>query len=228
MPLLYLWQAAQPDFGLGWAFMPKSLAEGTWWPGVLTAMFLHAGWAHVGMNALGALAFAPPVARVAAGLKGALAFFAIYIVCGVVSAAGYGLLHMDLETPMVGASGAVFGLVGAAIRLLGRKYGPLRPLNDRQVLTTSAVMMGVNAALGLANFAPGMEDVQVAWEAHAIGYVFGLLMIGPFLKAFGRFPPRPSRFPPAFDSRPEVSDAPDQGIEGGNADAGRRDSQGQG
>lgn len=186
---------------MGWAFTPASLSHGGWWPGIVTSMFLHGGWPHVGMNALGALAFAPPIARLLPSLKGALAFFAIYIVCGVVSAVGYGLIHITVQTPLVGASGAVFGLVGGAIRLLGRRHGPPRALTDRRVVSMSLAMMGANAALGLVNFAPGMGGVQVAWEAHAIGYVFGLLIIGPALRAFGAPPPR-------FDSPWETRDAP--------------------
>lgn len=168
---------------------------------MLTAMFLHAGWAHAAMNGLGALAFGPPVARLFPGLRGALAFVAFYIVCGVVAAVGYGLLHLDSRGLMVGASGAVFGLTGAAIRLLGRRNGRLRALTDRRVVTTSLALMAVNAAVGLIGFAPGMEDSGgIAWEAHAVGFLFGLLAIGPWAALFGRRSP-------AFDSSDDLGDA---------------------
>ena len=199
MPALYLVQGWLPQGGLGLAFRPSSLADGDWWPGVLTAMFLHAGWAHVGMNAAGALAFGPPVARLGQGARGAAAFLLFYMACGVVAALGYGLIHLGSQDIMVGASGAVFGLMGAAIRLLGRRNGVLRSITDRRALTTAGALMAVNALIGLIGFAPGVEAAGIAWEAHAFGFLFGYLTIGAWTRLFG-----PRR--PAFDSTADLRD----------------------
>ena len=197
MPLLYLLQTRLPDGGLSLAFVPATLWSGGWWPGLLTSMFLHWGWSHVAMNAAGAFAFGPPVARLMPGPRGVAGFLLFYVLCGLVAAAGYSLAHPDSRNILVGASGAVFGLMGAAIRRLGRKRkGGLRPLGDRRFLATAGAVMAVNAATGLVGLAPGMEGVQVAWEAHAFGFVLGALLIGPWAKAFG--PPAS-----AFDS-PDV------------------------
>jgi membrane associated rhomboid family serine protease len=207
MPAFYLLQtwleARQPGLTQSLAFRPSSLFDGRWWPGVLTAMLLHAGWAHVGMNALGGLAFAPPVARLTPGPKGAVGFLLFYIACGVVAAAGYGLLHADSYDILVGASGAVFGLCGAALRLLGRRNGRLRRLTDRRFLTPAGAIMLVNALTGLAGLAPGMEGARIAWEAHAVGFVFGALVVGPWTRLFGR--PRET-----FDSPPDLRDGETQ------------------
>ncbi|MFP5296209.1 MAG: rhomboid family intramembrane serine protease [Alphaproteobacteria bacterium] len=199
MPLLYLLQGWLPEDGLAFAFQPASLVVGGWWPWLLTAMFLHAGWAHVGMNAAGAIAFGPPVARLMPGARGAAGFILFYMACGLAAALGYGLVHLGSDALMVGASGAVFGLMGAAIRLLGRRSGRLRPLTDRRVLTTSAALMLVNAGAGMIGFAPGMEGAAVAWEAHAFGYLFGLLAIGPWARLWG-----PTAQP--FDSSTDLRD----------------------
>lgn len=199
MPLLYLLQGWLPEDGLAFAFQPASLVVGGWWPGLLTAMFLHAGWAHVGMNAAGAIAFGPPVARLMPGARGAAGFLLFYMACGLAAALGYGLVHLGSDALMVGASGAVFGLMGAAIRLLGRRSGRLRPLTDRRVLTTSAALMLVNAGAGMIGFAPGMEGAAVAWEAHAFGYLFGLIAIGPWARLWG-----PTAQP--FDSSTDLRD----------------------
>lgn len=190
MPVLYLLQARAgwSDAVLALAFEPASLRNGGWWPGLLTSMFLHIGWAHVAMNAAGAIAFGPPVARLVPGLRGAFAFLLFYIACGVAGALGFGLVRLGSHDLAVGASGAVFGLMGAAIRLLGRRDGRLRPLTDRRVLTVSAVLMAVNAGAGLIGLAPGMEGALVAWEAHAFGYLAGLLLIGPWTRLWGRSP----------------------------------------
>ena len=184
MPALYLIQERLPDAGLSLAFQPSSLRDGLWWPGLLSSMFVHGGWPHVAMNAVAALAFGPPVARLMGGAKGVAGFLLYYIACGLVATAGYGLIHPDSHDSLVGASGAVFGLMGGAIRMLGRAGHGLRPMNDRRFLTTAAAIMGVNVAAGLAGLAPGMDGARIAWEAHAFGFICGALLIGPWAKAF--------------------------------------------
>lgn len=203
MPLLYLIQSAMPDQGLALAFRPASLIEGGWWPGVVTSMFLHAGWAHALMNAVAALAFAPPVARLFAGAKGVLAFLALYIVCGVLAALGQGVVDLNSDAVVVGASGAVFGLMGAALRLLGRRRDqPPRKLADPRFLAPAAVIMAVNAVVGLTGLTLGMEGVRIAWEAHAVGFVVGALLLGPWIRMFGHRAV-------TFASHADVSDAAD-------------------
>ena len=202
MPALYFVQERLSDGGLSLAFRPSSLWNGEWWPGILTSMFVHGGWAHVAMNAIAALAFGPPVARLMGGAKGAAGFLLFYIACGLVATAGYGLIHPASYDSLVGASGAVFGLMGAALRLLGRRDRALRSLGDRRFLMPAGVIMGVNAAAGLVGLAPGMEGAQVAWEAHAFGFVCGALLIGPWAGVFGS---RPGPFASPSDLRdPDV------------------------
>ncbi len=199
MPALYLVQERLSDGGLSLAFRPASLWTGDWWPGLLTSMFVHGGWAHVAMNAVAALAFGPPVARLMGGSRGVVGFLLFYIACGLVATGGYGLVHQTSYDSLVGASGAVFGLMGAAIRLLGRRDRGPGSLGDRRFLMSGAVIMGVNAAAGLVGLAPGMEGAEVAWEAHAFGFVCGALLIGPWTRVFG------SRRAP-FASPPDLRD----------------------
>jgi membrane associated rhomboid family serine protease len=105
----------------------------------------------------------------------------------VIAALGYGLVHWGSTEPMVGASGAVFGLIGAATRLMGGR-GRLLGLFDRRVIGASIAWMAVNAVTGLIGYAPGAEGARIAWEAHAFGFVAGLLLIGPLARAFGKGP----------------------------------------
>jgi membrane associated rhomboid family serine protease len=124
------------------------------------------------------------VARLMSGLRGAAGFLLFYIACGLVAVLGYGLVHIESQNIVVGASGAVFGLTGAAIRLLGRRKDRLMPLTDRRVIRVSAILMGVNLVVGLIGLLPGAEGATVAWEAHAFGYLFGLVAIGPWSRMF--------------------------------------------
>ncbi len=161
-------------------------------------MLLHGNWPHSIMNAIGALTFGAPVARLLRGPAGVGAFLSLYIVSGVIGALGYGLLHPGSGDPLIGASGAVFGLIGAATRLLGGR-GRVLGLTDRRVITASIAWMAVNAVIGLIGFAPGAEGARIAWEAHAFGFLTGLLLIGPLAAMFGTPPP-------AFDSPDDMGD----------------------
>ncbi len=182
MPLLFLWQLRMPDFGLALAFRPADLARGQW-TGLFTSMLLHGGWSHVGMNALGAFAFGPPVARRLRGAWGVVAFLCLYTAGGAAGALGYGLLHLNSEDSLVGASAGVFALIGAATRLLSGR-GRVAPLFDRQVLSMAVAWMAVNAIAGLVGLAPGADGARIAWEAHAFGFLFGILAIGPLGRLF--------------------------------------------
>jgi membrane associated rhomboid family serine protease len=176
----YAWQVllgggaeAAPRLG----FTAPDLAAGRWWT-TLTVMFVHGGWIHAIMNAVAALAFGPPVARLfGRSAGGLLGFFVFYAVCGVFSTLGYAAFHLNDPTVIIGASGAVSGLMGGASRLMGGGDRPA-PLFDRQVLGMAAGWTIANLLLGLTGAAPGMDGARIAWEAHVAGYVVGAVLIG--------------------------------------------------
>ena len=166
-----------------YAFSPARLSAGGW-GGLLTALFVHGNWPHVLMNTLGALAFGAPVARLLTGSRGgALGFFAFYLACGVLSCLGYALVHPGSPSLLVGASGAVAGLMGAASRLIERrptgKAGRLAPFASRTVIGMAVGWVVVNSLVALVGFGPGTGGAPVAWEAHLFGYAAGLFLIGP-------------------------------------------------
>lgn len=202
MPALYVFQSGAVDQWINLAFVPTDLGQGRW-GGLVSSMLLHGNWPHVLMNSIAALTFGAPVARLLRGAAGIGAFFTLYIVSGVVGALGYGLIHLDSSVPLVGASGAIFGLIGAATRLLGQPGagdgGRLMPLMSRPVITASIAWMAVNAVIGLIGLAPGADGARIAWEAHAFGFVTGLLLIGPLARLFGTSAP-------AFDSQADMGD----------------------
>ena len=188
----YAWQVA---FGGGDAaadvlgFAPADLDHGRW-SGLITVMFVHGAWAHAIMNAVAALAFGPPVARLLGpGLRGALAFFGFYLLCGVVSCLGYAALHLHDPQTVVGASGAVSGLMGAAARLLGGG-DRLLPIRSRPVISLSLGWAAANAILAVFSVTPFMPGARIAWEAHIAGFVFGLFAIGPLAQGLGRLTSR--------------------------------------
>ena len=183
----YAWQAwfAGGDAAIGaLGFAPADLDRGRW-QGLITVMFAHGGWTHAIMNALGALAFGPPVARLmGSSPRGALAFFAFYLVCGVLSTLGYAVMHLHAVEPVVGASGAVSGLMGAAARLFDRG-DQLAPVTSRAVLSVGLGWIVANALLAVFGAAPLTGGGRIAWEAHIAGFVLGVLLVGPFARLAG-------------------------------------------
>ena len=176
---------APGDAGIArWGLAPSQL-PGRAWPGLLSVMFVHAGWAHALMNALGALAFGPPVARLMGrGWKGPLLFFLFYLACGVVSTLGYAAVHVGSTEPVVGASGAIAGLMGGAARLLGPEARPIAPILSRPVISLGAAWLIVNALMAVFG-GPFMAGGRIAWEAHVAGFVVGVVLIGPFARLAG-------------------------------------------
>jgi len=158
------------------------------WVTLITPLFLHGGWIHDLMNASAALAFGTPVARLfGLNVRGALLFFLFYLVCGLLSSIGYVMAHPDSLAPVVGASGAVSGLMGGASRLIERR-GRLGPLISRTTVGMAVMWTVVNLIIGYIPIMPGMNGAGIAWEAHVAGYFAGLLLIGPFARLIGHNP----------------------------------------
>ena len=104
-------------------------------------MGVHASWTHLIINSLWLLAFGPIVAR----RWGSTLFLAFFIVCGVIGAVTYLLLNWASPLPVIGASGAISGLMAAAFRMLpgqapwaAQSEAPLAPLLSRQILVFTA------------------------------------------------------------------------------------------
>jgi len=169
------------------AFAPANLAPGHW-ETAITAIFLHGSWSHALMNGAFALAFATPVARyLGPKLEGGLLFFGFYVLTGVLANLGYAALHPGAVVPIVGASGAVSALMGAAARLIGGRGTP-GPMFSKAVLSLGASWIFINMifAFGGGALLPGAGSAGVAWEAHVIGFILGVPLIG----LFGRLAPR--------------------------------------
>ncbi|RWL81533.1 MAG: rhomboid family intramembrane serine protease [Mesorhizobium sp.] len=146
-----------------------------------TYAFMHGGIAHIAINMIWLAAFGSPLAN----RLGALRFAIFYAVTGLASVVLFWALHPYGEVPLVGASGAISGMMGAAARYgfrIDRSSGraafagePLpiaAVLRSRGVMTFLGVWMVINLATGLLGFAPGVNG-QIAWEAHIGGFIAG-------------------------------------------------------
>lgn len=166
------WRAIAIIHGAFW----RQLLDGSldpvysWQPAAMfvTHAFLHGGIFHLVMNGVIILS----LGKFAADRFGTAALLWVLLVSAVAGGAGFWLLS-DGEAPMVGASGAGFGLLGlwqfweAALR---RHRGEtLRP-----VLATIGALVLANAALAVA------LGGYLAWQAHLGGFLAGFAM-GPVL-----------------------------------------------
>ena len=145
-------------------------------------LFLHGGYLHAIINSLWLLAFGPPVAW----RLGTARFFVFYFLCGIAAALAHLLSDWGSVVPVVGASGAVSGLMGGAIRILyaersthlGEEAPSLAPIYSRPVLFFSSVWLGVNIVVGVTGLGLTEEGELIAWVAHMGGFFAGLLGIG--------------------------------------------------
>jgi membrane associated rhomboid family serine protease len=174
----YAVQTQLPQLVDALALVPADLARGRVWP-LLTVILVHGSWMHAGLNALGALAFGTPVARWFGAPRGRARFLLFYLLCALLSSLGYALLNWGRQAPLVGASGAVYGLIGASARLLDRS-GRLAPFASRTVVAMTLAFVVLNILLALNWIDAGQGAMPVAWQAHLVGYGAGLLLIGPF------------------------------------------------
>ena len=186
---LYAWQRQQPDQeALYYRYGLIPLEGGAPWR-LLTALFVHGSWPHVLLNAVGALAFGSAISRLFGGrAAGGLAFFLFYLACGAFAGWAYLALKAGAPVVLIGASGAVSGLMGGASRLLGRdaSEGRLAPFTSSTVVAMAVAWIIVNLLVAVLGFAPGAGTTPVAWEAHLAGYAAGLLLVGPFAAALRR------------------------------------------
>lgn len=161
---------------------------------LLTSMFMHGGWLHIGGNLLFLWIFGDNVEH----RIGHVPYLAFYLVAGVIASFAQILVNPDSFIPTLGASGAISGVLGA--------YLVMFPTNRVTVLMLRFPMrVPAIAAIGLwavFQFVNGIgafaltEETAggVAYMAHIGGFVFGLLA-GLVFRAVFHEPRRPRNAP---------------------------------
>jgi len=138
-----------------WGMQPLAIALGDEWFRLVSAVFLHGNWLHLGFNMYVLFLLGPPLER----LLGHGRFATLFLVSGIGgSVASYAF--SPLGTLSVGASGAIFGLMAAWI-VIGRRLHR----DTSQVL----VLLAINVAIGFV--VPGID-----WRAHLGGAATGALV----------------------------------------------------
>lgn len=147
---------------------------------VFTSMFLHGGWLHLIGNLLYLWIFADNVED----SMGHGRFVVFYLLCGVAAALAQALPAPDSQIPMIGASGAISGVLGAYLLLHPRAHVlVLIPLGFFVHIARLPAMLvlGFWFLLQLLSEAAAGEGAGVAFRAHIGGFVAGMALI-PLLK----------------------------------------------
>lgn len=173
-----------------WATSAQRLADGGY-DTLFTHMFSHAGFLHIFMNMTALATFSAVVAPwLGRGAGRWLRYYGLFLLSGLAGAAMFLAIHPTGSTPMLGASGAICGIWGAAVRLppYGGALLPIRnPLvfaRIRQFAVSNAVIFAIILALVLLAGGQG----GLAWEAHLGGFLFGFFTVPWFVV---RLPPAP-------------------------------------
>jgi membrane associated rhomboid family serine protease len=154
----------------------------------VTYSLLHGGFDHLAVNMIWLAAFGSPLAN----RIGAVRFVLFWIATSIAAAALHYVLYSDSPVPLIGASGAISGMMGAAARFgfridrtAGRPAfgGPVLPISTvlrmRATLAFLSIWMVANLVTGLLGVTPG-EASQIAWEAHIGGFVVGFFCVAAF------------------------------------------------
>ncbi|WP_275790877.1 rhomboid family intramembrane serine protease [Pararhizobium gei] len=168
---------ALADQGLAWLWSP------------VTYSFLHGSWEHVIFNGFWLVAFGAPVVR----RIGVVRLAVFWCLSAVAAVALHVVFHWGDMTVVIGASGVVAGLMGAAARFvfspsgrisrqfahLNRRLSMSEALSNRSVLVFTGIWFLTNFLIGLGVFAFG-GAASIAWEAHIGGFLFGFFLFGLF------------------------------------------------
>ncbi|MCW2622722.1 MAG: rhomboid family intrarane serine protease [Frankiales bacterium] len=149
------------------------------WLSVLTAMFLHGGWFHL----LGNLLFLYVFGNNVEDRLGRVRFSLFYLGCGYAATYGFALADPSSTTPLLGASGAIAGVLGAYLVLFprARVWSLLTFFFFLPVRLPAWVVLGSWFVLQfLYTRGAGVTDAGgVAYLAHVIGFVVGALLVVP-------------------------------------------------
>ncbi len=155
------------------------------WATVLSSMFMHGGWLHL----IGNMWFLWIFGNNVEDSSGKVRFLAFYLLCGALAAAAQSFASPESAIPMVGASGAISGVMGAYIVLYPRVRVHMLVFLGvfiTRIAVPAYFMLGYWFLLQIASTLLVVHDDTgggVAFLAHAGGFVAGMLLIFFFRSA---------------------------------------------
>ena len=159
---------------LGLGLVPATAS----WHNVVTSMFLHGGWLHL----IGNMWFLWIFGNNVEDAMGRLRFVIFYLLCGIAAAAAQIAANPDSTLPMVGASGAIGGVMGAYVLLYPRVHVHLLIFLGFYVTTIAVPAFLMLGYWFLLQFLSGWGSVGgegggVAFWAHVGGFAAGAVLV---------------------------------------------------
>ncbi len=195
---VFVWQLSQPQLGAVHAFVPHDLISPSAWKtqglvGMVSAMFLsmfmHAGLIHLGFNMLFLWVFGDNVEDV----LGRLRYLVFYLLCGIIALLAHSLMSGFSQVPIVGASGAIAGVLGGYwVLFRGARVRALIPLFiiwtvvDLPAFVFLAVWFIFQLFAGFGSIGSA-HGAGVAFWAHIGGFLAGVLLVRYFRPRRPRF-----------------------------------------
>lgn len=170
---------ALAEFWANHALYPALVTEYGDYTGILTSMFLHAGWLHISGNMLFLWIFGDNLED----QMGHVGFLIFYLAAGVAAALAHILAAPHSVVPTVGASGAIAGVMGGYLLMFPKARVDVVVIIVIifKIFTLPAwVMLGVWFALQVfGGFTASVEGGGIAFWAHAGGFVAGIALALP-------------------------------------------------
>ena len=149
---------------------------------IFSAMFLHGGFLHLLGNMLYLWVFGNNIEDT----LGHFRFLIFYLICGFFAAFFHTLSDMNSTIPMIGASGAIAGVLGAYFLLFPRANVStlfIFIIFIKVIKVPAVLILGLWFLIQLLN--AGTEGGSIAWYAHVGGFLTGLILVR-FFKPVGR------------------------------------------
>lgn len=157
-----------------WAFVPSRFMANPVadFLTILSSMFMHAGWVHLGGNMLYLWIFGDNVEDRFGHFK----FIVFYLLCGLAATLAQLAFSLGSDIPNLGASGAIAGVLGAYILMFPQ--GKVKVLQGTQVIQVSAlIVIGLWIVLqffsGIGSITSSADTGGVAYMAHIGGFIAG-------------------------------------------------------
>lgn len=177
-----------PSVLTGRESLPAEIAVFSPWASLFTYMFLHGGLWHLAGNLLYLWIFGNNIEDA----MGHARFLGFYVLCGIAAVFAQVLPNPGSIIPMVGASGAISGVLGAymllyprARVLLGLPLGfVILQFGRFPAIWVLAVWFGMQLVMGVLQATRPADEVQggIAFGAHIGGFIAGLLLVAIFKK----------------------------------------------
>jgi membrane associated rhomboid family serine protease len=176
--LLVFQYGAIPAVVFGEADLPTHVSGIPAYATLLTSMFLHGGWMHLFGNMLYLWVFGNNIEDVMGHAK----YVVFYVTCGILAALSHAMTDPSSTIPMVGASGAISGVLGAYVLLFPRAHVLVLMPGLGMTQVAAGVVLGMWFVLQLLSGGMSLSSTGggVAFFAHIGGFVAGMALIGFF------------------------------------------------